>query len=553
MMKPLTYALTALAFIAILALASTASALYPTATPWPMYRHDVTHSGTTTSDAPSSNSTLWTHGYSTYGLSVTTTPLVIDGRVIFTVRTLAVAVDETTGVELWRHDTPSMLTAPSAADGRVFFGMAEGTGGLLCLNASTGSELWMQDLSPYFVSSSPLIHDGIVYAGLTSNHTRAFTAATGHYEWGYKTGGPVYASPAADGDVLFFGSSDTQLYALNVSGPTPVSLWNFTANGPIRSTPTVTGDRIIFGSDNHTVFALNKTTGQPIWSWTTTDTTVRIRNGVAVADNIVYVTPESTSGLTADMGNIHALHVDVAPGNYTETDFDIRYWKKQFPGYQFNEPVYANGTIIITSTGGEPGLLLALDADVGTTLWDRRTRWWPSMGTAVVADDHVWFNAYWSDPGSFTLYCLGDPFPPSTTLYNVNAGGSSFVVALESNSTPTSFNTAALETERRINFTLHSIGITGMCNFTLPDAMLSGPFNVTVNGEPPLYLAPAATNGTHTALYFTYNATTPQTVEITGTTVIPEFPATTLAIALAPLLLVTLVITILQGTRRRRN
>jgi outer membrane protein assembly factor BamB len=71
-------------------------------------------------------------------------------------------------------------------------------------------------------------------------------------------------------------------------------------------------------------YALNETTGKLIWSWATTDATIKIRNGVAIANNIVYVTFES-------LNKIYALHVDAAPGNYTEaSSSSIRYWIRDF-------------------------------------------------------------------------------------------------------------------------------------------------------------------------------------------------------------------------------
>jgi len=458
---------------------------------------------------------------------------------------LAIAVDETTGVELWRHQTSGVFTASTYADGRVFFGLSEGTGGIICINASTGGELWKQDLSPNFVKSSPLVHRGIVYAGTTDNYTRAFEAATGHYKWGYKTDGPVYSSPATDGDLLFFGSDDAKLYALNASGSTPVSLWNFTANGAIRSTPAINGDRVFSGSDNNKLYAVNKTTGELIWSWATSTTSAKIQNGVAVANNIVYVT-------SGNVAKIYALHADVAPGNYTETDLEIRYWTKDLSSDYgvggLNEPVYASGKIIVTSTGGDPAKLYALDADVGNTLWERGSKWWPSFGNAVVADGRVWFNAYWWDPGSFTLYCIGDPFPPSTTHYIVNAGGQSFDVALETNSTIKNFNTTALDTQGKISFNVQGIGTTSMCNITIPNIMLSGVLNVTVDGAQPLYSAPPLNNGTHTSLYFTYNSTS-HAVEITGTNYIPEFQT----FFILPMLITTLLATLVQLKRKRNK
>jgi hypothetical protein len=157
---------------------------------------------------------------------------------------------------------------------------------------------------------------------------------------------------------------------------------------------------------------------------------------------------------------------------------------------------------------------------------------------------------FWSDPSyTLNLFCIGSPFPPTTYLYRVNAGGSNFDVALETNSTVTNLNTTALETAGKIGFKVQGIGATDMSNITIPNAMLSGPFNVTVDGEQPVYLAPTTNNGTHTSLYFTYNGTIPHIVEITGTTFIPEFPT----ITIVPMLITTLFMTLVQLKRKRNK
>jgi outer membrane protein assembly factor BamB len=539
-MKKVTI-LSVFAFITLLSTAPMGFALYSSVTPWPMYRHDVAHSGSTSSDVPDNNGTLWIYSAGAAGVgprSIEATPLIVDGRVIFEVTNRVFAVDETTGVKLWEYQATGWLTAPTYAEGKVFVGIMTNAGGLICIDAFTGGELWKQDLSPSLVMDSPLVSDGMVYVGVTGNYTYAFNVAGG-YKWGYKTDGPVNSSPAADGDMLFFGSDDTKLYALNVSGSTPVSIWNFTANGAIRSSPAVAGGMVFFGSDNHTLYALNETTGELIWSWATT-AIIQFRNSVSVANNRVFLT-------SANAGRIYALRADVAPGNYTETDLVIRNWTKEVPGVGgFREPVYAGGKIVVTSTASS---FYVLNANTGTTLWLRRSNWYPGYGPAIAADGRIWFSMFWSDPSyTLNLFCLGSPFPPTTDHYTVHAGGQNFDVALETNSTVTNFNTANLETQGKIGFNVAGIGTKGMCNITIPNDMLSGVFNVTVDGAQPLYSAPPLNNGTHTSLYFTYNSTS-HAVQITGTNYIPEFPT----ITILPMLITTLSITLVHLKRKRNK
>jgi hypothetical protein len=200
----------------------------------------------------------------------------------------------------------------------------------------------------------------------------------------------------------------------------------------------------------------------------------------------------------------------------------------------------------VTGAGGDPGVIYSLDASNGNTLWKRIVNWYPNIGNPVVADGHVWFSAHWWDANSITLYCIGNVFPPRIYHYPVNAGGRSFDVKLETNSTVTNFNTTNLETQGKIKFNAADIGTTGICNITLPNDMLSGQLSVMVDGRQPLYLASPRNNGTYTSLYFTYNTTSPHAVEITGTIYIPEFPS-----IIIPLLLITpFLIPLIQISRK---
>ncbi len=531
------------ASIAMLSSAPSGSALYASPDPWPVYRHDMAHSGATVSSAPNSNRTLWTHGSGTGGmLEFSPKPIIVDGRVIYETFYNVYAVDETNGVQLWSYSSSGALTGPTYADGRVFFGIYDTSGGVVCLDFITGAEIWKQDTSPNYVTATPLVNKGVVYAPTTANSTLAFNATNGHYISArtYQTNGPIYSAPAAHEDVLFFGNDRGVLYALDVSGTTSVQKWNFTANGAIRSSPTISNSIVYFGSDNHTLYALNETTGELIWTWTTTDSNVKLRNGISVANNILYVT-------SMDSSIVYALQSNVALGNYTETDLTIRYWTRDLTSGGYHEPVWAGGKIIVTSNGVDPGRIYALDADVGNILWWRHVNWWPALGNPVVADGRLWFNAAWlGDAWSMTLYCIGDePFPATTYEYQVSAGGHSFNVTILTNSTITDFNTANLETQGKISFNVRGIGTTGMCNITLPTEMMTGAYNVTVDGGLPIY-SESALNTTHSCLYFTYNTTSQHTIEVSSTVFVPEFQP----VVIAPMMMAAALLVALLKSRR---
>jgi len=328
---------------------------------------------------------------------------------------------------------------------------------------------------------------------------------------------------------------------LNVSGSTAISKWNFTADGAVRCAPTIYNNKVFFGSSNATFFAVDEETGNLIWRYHLTSGGT-LDNSVAIADNIIYLTQ------TGYAWRIYALFANTAPGNYTEADPEPRAWVKEIivGAAALTEPIVADGKVFFSSANGH--MLYALDtASSGATVWTSSfSESYGAPGSPTVADGKVFVTV----TNGLGLYCFGDPFPPVTNNYEVNAGDQSFDVPIVSNSTISNFNTTALETEKKISFGVAGINeTTGMCNITIPNDMLDGELNVTIDGGQPLYSAAPLNNGTHTSLYFTYNNTLPHVVKITGTTVIPEFPI----IATLPMLITTLLATLVQLKRKRNK
>jgi hypothetical protein len=272
----------------------------------------------------------------------------------------------------------------------------------------------------------------------------------------------------------------------------------------------VYGGKVFFGSYNqdHSVFALNKTTGSFIWKYEFANGWV-VENPVAVVDNIVYCAPYG--------GNkAYALYADATPGvNYTETDPAIRKWSQTLDNWSPTEPVVADGQVFLSANVK----LYALATSDGHRVWTYTFTY--SAGSPIVADGRLFV------PQSTVLKCFGSLYPPVTYYYTVTpVPGYTYTVKLVINATPGQLDTAGLTTLKKISYTLEGIsGTIGMSNITIPNQMLGGPYTITVDGGSPQSQATPINNGTHTSLYFTYFHVATHTVEIIGTTAIPEFPS----------------------------
>ena len=134
------------------------------------------------------------------------------------------------------------------------------------------------------IQSSPAVAGGMVYFGSRDGKIYAVNAATGAEQWEYQTGSWVDSSPAVVNNVVYVGSNDGNLYALDASNGQ--KLWVFKTSGPILSSPAVADGVVYFGGDDDRIYALNALTGKKLWSFKTGG---QVTSSPLVANGIVYV------------------------------------------------------------------------------------------------------------------------------------------------------------------------------------------------------------------------------------------------------------------------
>ena len=104
------------------------------------------------------------------------------------------------------------------------------------------------------VTSSPTVVNGIVYFGSVDGTLYALNAASGQQKWSFPTSRAVYSSPAVVNCVVYFGSNDGKLYALDASSEQ--KLWSFQTGDKVQSSPTVVNGIVYFGSDDGHLYAI---------------------------------------------------------------------------------------------------------------------------------------------------------------------------------------------------------------------------------------------------------------------------------------------------------
>lgn len=189
-------------------------------------------------------------------------------------------------------------------------------------------------------------------------HTGAYSgggATIAGLQWRFLTNGDVISSPAVAGNVVYVGSGDGKLYALDRL--TGGKLWGYDAHSAVSSSPAVSSGSAFFGTHDGNFFALDARTGALRWR-VATGTVIPFPWGHESGDR--YTSSPTVVGKVvvfgAGDGNVYA--VDVATGN-------VR-WRARTEGRVRASPAVANGTVYV---GSFDGRVYAVDLATGRQRW----------------------------------------------------------------------------------------------------------------------------------------------------------------------------------------
>jgi hypothetical protein len=157
------------------------------------------------------------------------------------------------------------------------------------------------------IVSSPAVAAGVVYAGSADGGLYAVEAVTGKLRWRFDAHGGVNSSPAVDGSTVYAVSLDGNLYAVDTA--TGKQRWAFATQGEHRftapgvlgthpsaeimpdpwdfytSSPTVAVGIVYFGSGDGNIYAVDASTGVLRWSFKTGDV---VHSSPTISGGILY-------------------------------------------------------------------------------------------------------------------------------------------------------------------------------------------------------------------------------------------------------------------------
>jgi outer membrane protein assembly factor BamB len=217
------------------------------------------------------------------------------------------------------------------------------------------------------VISSPAIADGVVYIGSGNGKLYAIEERSGQQRWAYDAGVPIHSSPAVGGDTVYFVTRNGTLHALDrngksrwrvATGPDAPWPWGHESGDFFISSPVLAGDLVLFGGGDGVVYAIDARSGATRWK---TATGERIRATPAVAEGGVFV--------GSARGRLYRFDLATGAKHWSYDTAGVGMDSSKF-GFDRStlqsSPAVANGVVYI---GSRDGSFYAVDAKSGALRW----------------------------------------------------------------------------------------------------------------------------------------------------------------------------------------
>ncbi|GMQ78566.1 MAG: hypothetical protein BMS9Abin02_1085 [Anaerolineae bacterium] len=286
--------------------------------------------------------------------------------------------EEPEKAEIWSYTSEDigasvqLYAEPSVVENSVVIGDYGDSGGFLNPRVTVGiygldvsqeqktipDQIWVNNTAATDrIIASPLQVGDIVYVGTADNIMLALDMSNdGSLLWQFETGKPVWSRPAYEDGVLYMGSMDGIAYALNADSGS--ERWNQDLGGAISANIVIENGLIYVNSYNQSANALDPGTGEIIWS---IDTSASVWGASAVSGDELYLVDLN--------GTVYAA--DAITG-------ELR-WTEEIGEFVQGGPAIGDG-IIYVATAGDPeiesderqGSLIAFSTDDGEIIWRKR-------------------------------------------------------------------------------------------------------------------------------------------------------------------------------------
>jgi len=191
------------------------------------------------------------------------------------------ALQSLSGEFIWKYATDGgVVSKPVVYEGNVYFGSEDKR--LHVVSVRSGKVVWT-----YFtqgpIRSSPRIAEGHVFIGSDDAYLHAVNAMSGRRAWSIDAGAPIRSTPLAVGEYIYFGTESGDLFCVDLGGTIK---WRFKAKRAITSSPIYAEGVIFAGSVDTVLYALDARSGYVLWRFRMNRATI---STPCMADNLIFI------------------------------------------------------------------------------------------------------------------------------------------------------------------------------------------------------------------------------------------------------------------------
>jgi eukaryotic-like serine/threonine-protein kinase len=180
----------------------------------------------------------------------------------------------------WKFATEGgIVSKPAFYEGNIYIGSEDQR--LYCVNARSGQEIWSY-YSNGPIRSSPYLAEGHIFIGSDDAYLHVVNALSGRRAFRVDAGAPVRSTPIMVDELVYFGNEEGDLFCVDLRGNPK---WRFKAKRALTSSPIHANGVIYVGSVDTLLYALDAKSGYIIWRFRMSKASI---STPFITDNFIY-------------------------------------------------------------------------------------------------------------------------------------------------------------------------------------------------------------------------------------------------------------------------